>query len=64
MRNSYAQSAITPFSIKAEKHAYVATPLSWKELEEPDSILNQYNINNIFTRLNNLVNDPWIELKS
>lgn len=63
MRNSYAQSVITPFSIKAEKHAYVATPLSWEELEKPDSILNQYNINNIFTRLKNLVNDPWIDLK-
>ena len=64
MRNSYAQSVITPFSIKAEKHAYVATPLSWKELEKPDSILNQWNINNIFTRLNNLVNDPWTGLES
>ena len=64
MRNSYAQSVLTPFSIKAEEHAYVATPLSWEELEKPGSILNQYNINNIFTRLSNLVNDPWIDLKS
>lgn len=63
MHNCYAQSIITPFSIKADENAHVATPLSWKELEDPNLISNQFNINNIFTRLNNLQKDPWVGIK-
>jgi bifunctional non-homologous end joining protein LigD len=49
-RNAYGQTAIAPFSARAKEYAPVATPISWEELEKSLSP-NQYNIHNIFTRL-------------
>ncbi|MBL4653797.1 MAG: hypothetical protein JKY53_13185 [Flavobacteriales bacterium] len=63
MHNSHAQSVITPFSIIVGKCASIATPLSWEELDHPESILNKCNIKDIFIRLNHLVKDPWIGIE-
>jgi len=38
LRNSYAQTSVVPFSIRAKENAPVATPLHWDELD--DTALN------------------------
>lgn len=36
MRNSYAQTAVSPYAVRARDRAPVAMPLRWEELEDPD----------------------------
>ena len=59
IRNSYAQTSVAPFSIRAIEKAPVATPLDWNELD--DSALNAqaYTIHTIFKRLETK-NNPWV----
>ncbi|MGB5359157.1 MAG: non-homologous end-joining DNA ligase [Eudoraea sp.] len=57
LRNSYAQTAVCPFSIRAFESAPVAVPISWDELAEmPNS--RAYTIHTIFNRLREKPN-PW-----
>lgn len=55
-RNSYGQTSITPFSLRARPGAPVATPLDWDELgrTRPDS----YRITSVVNRLAHK-QDPW-----
>jgi bifunctional non-homologous end joining protein LigD len=59
LRNSYAQTSVAPYSLRAIENAPVATPLHWNELD--DSTLNSqsFTINSIFKRLEK-ISDPWI----
>lgn len=50
LRNSYAQTAVAPYSLRATKAAGVATPLKWEELDRIKSA-DHYNFFNIFRRL-------------
>ncbi len=50
LRNAYAQTAVCPFSLRANKEAGVATPLEWDELPKLESA-SFYNFTNIFRRL-------------
>lgn len=50
LRNSYAQTSVCPFSLRAEQNAGVATPLKWHELARLKSG-DQYTYDNIFRRL-------------
>ncbi|UUU26048.1 non-homologous end-joining DNA ligase [Streptomyces sp. DSM 40750] len=34
-RNAYAQTAVTPFTVRARPGAPVATPLTWEQLDDP-----------------------------
>ena len=56
LRNSYAQTGVCPFSVRALAGAPVATPINWEELE--NGIINSqtYNINTIFDRLTGKLN--------
>ena len=36
-RNTYAQTAVAPYAVRARPGAPVATPLAWEELEDPDA---------------------------
>jgi bifunctional non-homologous end joining protein LigD len=56
-RNSYAQTTVTPYSVRAIEGAPVATPLEWKELDR-DIGPRKYHIKNILRRLGHK-NDPW-----
>ncbi len=57
LRNSYAQTAVCPFSVRAFEGAPVAVPISWDELAEiPNS--RAYTIHTIFDRLKKNP-DPW-----
>lgn len=59
LRNSYAQTTVAPYSVRARPGAPIATPIGWEELEgsEPQS----WTIDNIFRRLGQTT-DPWLDL--
>lgn len=55
LRNAYAQTAVCPYSLRANEAAGVATPIEWEELAKLESA-SYYNINNILRRLGQLEN--------
>ncbi|KTD10977.1 putative ATP-dependent DNA ligase YkoU [Legionella gratiana] len=58
LRNDYAMTAITPYSLRALKGAPVATPLEWEELNDSSLNPQSYHLKNIFLRLGKKEN-PW-----
>jgi bifunctional non-homologous end joining protein LigD len=58
LRNSYGQTSVAPYAVRAFDGAPVATPLDWHELNKKDLNSRFYNINNIFNRLRQKP-DPW-----
>lgn len=58
MRNSYAQTGVCPFSVRAIEGAPVATPLHWDELNSSNLNARTYTIHNVFKRLEE-IEDPW-----
>lgn len=63
MRNSFAQTAVAPYSLRGKPGAPVATPLSWEEVLEPNLQAQSYNLRNIFVRLQKKPN-VWGELET
>jgi bifunctional non-homologous end joining protein LigD len=57
-RNSYGQTAVAPYAVRAKPGAPVATPLEWEELEDSRINSQSYNIKNIWRRLSQK-KDPW-----
>jgi bifunctional non-homologous end joining protein LigD len=56
-RNSYGQTSVTPYAVRAKRGAPVATPLEWHELDA--GVTSQsFNVRNLFKRLSKKV-DPW-----
>jgi bifunctional non-homologous end joining protein LigD len=62
LRNAYAQTAVTPYSLRALPGAPVATPLDWDELHDGDLNARSYRMENIFRRLGQK-SDPWQEIQ-
>lgn len=62
-RNAYAQTSVTPYSVRARKSAPVAVPIEWHEASNPSMTPDRYNIRNIFRRLEHK-EDPWKNTKS
>jgi bifunctional non-homologous end joining protein LigD len=60
LRNSYAQTSVAPYSVRARENAPVAMPLSWEELSKPGLTARSYTIKNAFKRLSQIT-DPWID---
>ena len=58
LRNSYAQTSVVPFSIRALENAPVATPLYWNELDDVTLNGQSYTIDTIFKRIETKGN-PW-----
>jgi bifunctional non-homologous end joining protein LigD len=58
LRNSYMQTSVSPFSIRAIMYAPVATPLQWTELNDTELSAQTYTIHNILKRLEHVEN-PW-----
>lgn len=56
LRNAYAQTAVCPYSLRANEEAGIATPIKWEELSKLKSS-SQYNIENIFRRTGQLNNN-------
>lgn len=62
MRNSYAQTAVAPYAVRALPGAPVAAPLFWEELEDKNLKAQQYNIISMPERLKNSGN-PWQDFR-
>jgi len=58
LRNSYAQTSVAPYAVRAKPGAPVATPIEWDELSDAHLGPQSYNIQNIFRRLGQK-DDPW-----
>jgi bifunctional non-homologous end joining protein LigD len=58
MRNSYAQTSVAPYAVRAKDGAPVATPIHWDEVEDGKVRSQSFNISNIFQRLKD-TDDPW-----
>lgn len=58
LRNSFAQSMVTPYTVRATPQASVATPLRWEEVENKSLKPDQYTVKNIILRLKK-IGDPW-----
>lgn len=53
LRNAYAQTAVCPYSLRANEEAGIATPIEWDELSGLKAA-SFYNFENIFRRLGQL----------
>jgi len=58
LRNRYAQTAVSPYSLRAKDGAPVATPIDWEELRSSKLRSNSFTIENIFKRMGRK-EDPW-----
>ena len=58
MRNSYAQTAVAPYSVRARPGAPVATPLHWEEAEDEGLSPDRFTLRTIAGRLAGTP-DPW-----
>ena len=58
LRNGLGATAIAAYSTRARPNAPISVPIAWDELQ-PELRSNQFNVRNIFERLDNLKQDPW-----
>jgi bifunctional non-homologous end joining protein LigD len=61
MRNSPAQTAVAPYSVRAREGAPVAAPLTWSEACSKSMTAQKYNIKSILRRLSKK-DDPWAKI--
>lgn len=61
LRNSYAQTSIPPYALRAKPGAPVAAPLEWGELGDSGLNSQSYSMDNIFRRLGQK-EDPWKDM--
>ncbi|GAB4231116.1 MAG: non-homologous end-joining DNA ligase [Chlamydiales bacterium] len=61
LRNSYGQTTISPYSLRAKENAPIATPLEWEELSDSSLNSQTYTIKNILKRLSQK-EDPWKQI--
>jgi bifunctional non-homologous end joining protein LigD len=57
-RNTYAQTAVAPYAVRAKPGAPVATPLAWDELDDPDLYARRWTLATVPERLE-ARGDPW-----
>jgi bifunctional non-homologous end joining protein LigD len=57
-RNTYAQTAVAAYAVRAKPGAPVATPLAWDELEDPDLTARRWTLATVPDRLES-GGDPW-----
>jgi len=60
LRNSYGQTSVAPFSVRAVEHAAVATPLDWSDLSDVNLGPRSFDIHSIVERVAHQEN-PWKE---
>lgn len=58
LRNSYAQTGVTPYSLRPLEGAPVAVPLQWDELDRKGLLSSYYTLKNIRKRWSEK-DDPW-----
>jgi bifunctional non-homologous end joining protein LigD len=57
-RNTYAQTAVAPYAVRAKPGAPVATPLAWEELSDPELSPRRWTLRDVPARLE-AQGDPW-----
>jgi bifunctional non-homologous end joining protein LigD len=57
-RNTYAQTAVAAYAVRAKPGAPVATPLWWEELSDPELTPRRYTLRDVPQRLSER-GDPW-----
>ena len=60
LRNSYAQTSVPPYAVRAKPGAPVATPLEWAELDDPELTSQRYTVANVLKRVAQQ-GDPWAD---
>ncbi len=60
-RNTYAQTTVTPYALRALPGAPVATPLAWEELEDPDLHPRRWTLASVPGRVAER-GDPWARI--
>ncbi|ARF54173.1 non-homologous end-joining DNA ligase [Streptomyces gilvosporeus] len=58
-RNAYAQTAVAPWSVRAKPGAPVATPISWRQLEDPELTARRWSLRDVAGVLEQLRSRPW-----
>jgi bifunctional non-homologous end joining protein LigD len=57
-RNTYAQTVVAPYAVRALPGAPVAVPLAWEELEDPGLHAQRWTLRTLPERLD-AAGDPW-----
>jgi bifunctional non-homologous end joining protein LigD len=60
-RNTYAQTAVAPYAVRAKPGAPVATPLAWEELSDPGLTPRRFTLRDVPARLEER-GDPWEDI--
>jgi bifunctional non-homologous end joining protein LigD len=60
-RNTYGQTAVAPYAVRARPGAPVATPLAWEELEDPELHPRRWTLATVPGRLER-GGDPWADI--
>ena len=58
MRDSYAQTVVAPYSVRARRGGHVATPLHWAEAEDASLTPARFTLRTLGERLS-ATPDPW-----
>jgi bifunctional non-homologous end joining protein LigD len=61
-RNTYAQTVVAPYAVRALPGAPVATPLEWDELEDPDLHPRRWTLRDVGARVADRGN-PWSDIR-
>jgi len=60
LRNSYAQTSVPPYAVRARPGAPVATPIPWEELDDPELTSARYTVANVRDKIAR-EGDPWAD---
>jgi bifunctional non-homologous end joining protein LigD len=60
-RNTYAQTVVAPYAVRAIPGAPVATPLAWEELSDPELHPRRWTLRTLPGRLEER-GDPWADI--
>jgi bifunctional non-homologous end joining protein LigD len=61
-RNTYAQTVVAPYAVRALPGAPVATPLAWEELADPELHPRRWTLRDVGARLAER-GDPWSDIR-
>ncbi|MGD9697247.1 MAG: non-homologous end-joining DNA ligase [Thermoleophilia bacterium] len=62
-RNTYSQTTVAPYAVRALPGAPVATPIAWDELDDPRLHPRRWTLATVPARLGE-VGDPWADIDS
>jgi bifunctional non-homologous end joining protein LigD len=61
-RNTYAQTVVAPYAVRALPGAPVATPLAWEELSDPALHPRRWTLRDVAARIADR-GDPWSDIR-